>query len=189
MKAATLTLALALIAPTVKAADQSAPPPETKQVPAAETRQAPAAEANQTPSAVGSTVISADDSPLVRAAKTSAANRKRARAKTVINNESVKHAENAHVTTANQSPPPLRLPPPEATGGTPVVPEPPFDRAGTEKKLSDLQREQALLAQEAEQHAGEMDEDAVLQRLSEIQTESATLKKALDSHPSAPKKP
>lgn len=181
MRTTALTLAIALITPLAPAAEDN-----LKVTTAAEDIAKKAAP----PALISTTAASDGDSPLVRAAKETVAKRKRARTVTVIDNERVKRATGANVSEPTQPLPPLPLPPPpEPHGGTPVVPPPPFDRENAEKTLKQLEREQARLSEEAEQHAGELDEDAVVKRLTEIESEKASLRKALDAHPPGMQKP
>jgi hypothetical protein len=122
-----------------------------------------------------------DDSRLVRAAKRSLALRQKGTGRSsgwVVNDAMVRHL---HVDNAPSAPQ-------QAAGEVPAnaasAAQPPVNRPALEKKLQDAREEMARMAQESnETYAGDIEEDKINQRLTQLPNEIETLNKQLQPAP------
>ena len=144
---------------------------------------------------ISDTAVKATDSPLVRAAKMVAAQRKGLveHSPTVITNDTLK-LTGGHISTSSSvpyAPDPGNLlpgpsdPPPPPPAGLSTA-----DRAKIEQKIQNLQTEQRIMAHEADQPwSDEIDEGKVEQRMTQIPGEINQLQKQLNPPPKPPSNP
>jgi hypothetical protein len=137
---------------------------------------------------ISDSTVRPNDSPLVRAAKMVAANRARmaVHSARVIDNATLQ-ATGGHFTVASSTAAPL---PTAASASQQVPADPPpsqpstVNRAEVQKKIENLKREQARMAEEADSPYGnEVSEDLVDKRMEEIPLQLNQLQNQLKSSP------
>ena len=134
--------------------------------------------------------VNSNDSELVRAAKTAVANRMGSTAK-VIDATALANTHGVLSYGSSSYQPPSSssgsiYPGNAANTASPQTYAPTVDRAATQKKIDQLNHEQGRMAFEAEQpYGGDVSEDRVTQRMTQIPQEQKTLQQQLNQ-PAAP---
>ncbi len=150
--------------------------------------------ADNGPALISDVTAREHDSPLVRAAKSAVASRQRmaAHSPVIIDNAYLRRSHVTLTTSSSAAALPAGAPSyyaqPQAVGNaTPALS--PTDRAAVQQKIQQLTMERAIMAEQADQpYAGDISEDRVDQRLSQIPMEINQAQRQLQT-PSAPATP